>query len=89
MFDFRLHRYDKVGKVTVKTKESAGQVCYETETIYESSEDFFFVEEEKRAALSKNIQSFVGGLYPDGYNEESEPMVADVVVTKKAKETEH
>lgn len=76
-----------MGKITVKTKESAGQVCYETETIYESSEDFFFVEEEKRVALSKNIQSFVGNLYPDGYNEE--PMVADVVVTKKAKETKH
>ncbi len=78
-----------MGKITVKTKESAGQVCYETETIYESSEDYFYVEEEKRAALSKNIQSFVGGMCPDGYNAEPEPMVADVVVTKKAKETKH
>lgn len=78
-----------MGKITVKTKESAGQVCYETETIYESSEDYFYAEEEKRLALSKNIQSFVGGLYPDGYNEEPEPMVADIVVTKKSKETKH
>lgn len=79
-----------MGKITVKTKESAGQVCYETETIYESSEDYFYVEEEKRAALSKNIQSFIGGLDPmDSVNYPDEPMIADVVVTKKTKETKH
>lgn len=73
-----------MGKITVKTKESAGQVCYETETIYESSEDYFFVEEEKRSALSKNIQSFIGGLDPmDSVNYPDEPMVADIQVKKK------
>lgn len=75
-----------MGKITVKTKESAGQVCYETETIYESSEDYFFVEEEKRTALSKNIQSFIGGLDPmDSVNYPDEPMTGEIKVTKKTK----
>lgn len=79
-----------MGKITVKTKESAGQVCYETETIYESSEDYFYVEEEKRAALSKNIQSFVGGMYPpdpegSDINGDSEPAKPFIKVSKKDK----
>jgi hypothetical protein len=76
-----------MGKVTVKTRESAGQVTYETEIVYEDSTDFFFVEEEKRTAMSQNIQNFVGGMYTPESGDE--PMVADVVVTKKTKETKH
>lgn len=75
-----------MGKVTFKTKESAGQVCYETETIYESSEDFFFVEDQKAERLNNAVKSFVGGL---DNNFVDEPMVADVQVTKKPKETKH
>jgi hypothetical protein len=75
-----------MGKVTFKTKESAGQVTYETETIYESSEDFFFVEDQKAERLTNAVKSFVGGL---DNNLVDEPMVADVQVTKKTKETKH
>lgn len=34
-----------MGKITVKTKEAAGQVCYETETIFEDASDYFANEE--------------------------------------------
>lgn len=75
-----------MGKITFKTKESAGQVTYETETIYESSEDFFFVEDQKAERLTNAVKSFVGGL-DSSFAEE--PMVADIQVTKKTKETKH
>lgn len=75
-----------MGKVTFKTKESAGQVTYETETIYESSNDFFFMEDQKAERLNNAVKSFVGGLES---NLGDEPMVADVQVTKKTKETKH
>lgn len=75
-----------MGKVTFKTKESAGQVTYETETIYESSEDFFFMEDQKAERLNNAVKSFVGSLES---NLGDETMVADVQVTKKTKETKH
>jgi hypothetical protein len=76
-----------MGKITFRTKESSGQASYETETIYESSEDFFFVEEQKRESLSQAVKSFVGGMGFDNPLDES--TITEVEVKKKAKETKH
>lgn len=70
-----------MGRITLKTKESAGQVNYETETIYEEASDYFTDQEYKREALVNAVKSYVGNF--------EEPMVADVQVTKKPKETKH
>lgn len=71
-----------MGRITLKTKESAGQVNYETETIYEEASDYFTDQEYKREALVNAVKNYTNAFA-------DEPMVADVQVTKKTKETKH
>lgn len=86
-----------MGKITVKTKECSSQITYETETIYESFEDFLYFEAYKRDAMNEAVKSFVdgqlfGGAYPEdnSFGEEfveKESAVVDIDVGKK--ETKH
>lgn len=75
---------------SVKLKESVERVgdasVSTVEYEFSDSVDFLAWESDKQERLTNALKGLYGGL---GYPEESEPMVADVQVTKKAKETKH
>ena len=75
-----------MGRITVKTKENCGQVTYETETIYESFDDFLYLESSKRDAMNQAVKSFVDSQLFGGYEEPvEESAVVDINVKKKDK----
>ena len=82
-----------MGKITVKTKESAGQVTYETETIFESSEDYFYMKEVERETLSNALKSYADGLdfsFDKPLEDQPADNVTEIKVGKKKPEpTKH
>ena len=72
---------ERVGDASVSTIE------YE----FSDSVDFLAWESDRADRTTAAVKSFANAMYadPDGRFEEPTPMVADVVVTKKAKETKH
>lgn len=72
---------ERVGDATVSTIE------YE----FSDSVDFLAWESDRAERMTNAVKSFTSAMYsdPDGMFEEPTPMVADVVVTKKPKETKH
>ena len=78
---------------SVKYKESSvlGEAASVVEYEFSDATDFFAFDEYRAERLTNAVKSFTSTMYgePDGRFEEPTPMVADVVVTKKAKETKH
>ncbi len=72
-----------MGKITIREPSQVGESRSEVEYIFEDSSDYFAWSEQKTEALNNAIKGLYGGLAPD------EPMVADIQVTKKPKETKH
>lgn len=70
-----------MGKITIRETSQVGESRSEVEYIFEDSSDYFAWSEQKTEALNNAIKGLVGGY--------DEPMVADVQVTKKPKETKH
>lgn len=73
-----------MGKIIVKTKESSGQVSYETETIYESSDDFFILEDIKVERLTNAVRGFGDFLSGESpFENEDAGNVTEIKVAKK------
>lgn len=78
---------------SVKYKESSvlGEAASFVEYEFSDATDFFAFDEYRAERMTNAVKSFANAMYadPDGRFEEPAPMVADVVVTKKPKETKH
>ena len=82
-----------MGAVSIKESvERVGDASVSTiEYEFSDSVDFLAWESDRAERLTNAVKSFTSTMYgePDGRFEEPTPMVADVVVTKKTKETKH
>lgn len=73
-----------MGSVTIRETSSVGESSSSVEYEFSDSVDFLAWEADKQERLTNALKGLYGGLqYPE------EPMVADVQMTKKAKETKH
>lgn len=82
-----------MGSVIIKESiERVGDASVSTiEYEFSDSVDFLAWESDRAERMTNAVKSFANAMYADtdGMFEEPTPMVADVVVTKKAKETKH
>lgn len=70
-----------MGSVKVTETSIAGEISSKVELEFSDASDYFADQEYKREALVNAVKSYVGNF--------EEPMVADVQITKKTKETKH
>lgn len=75
-----------MGSVTLRETSYVGEVSNTIEYEFSDSVDFLAWESDRAERLNNAVKSFVGGL-DSSFTEE--PMVADIQVTKKTKETKH
>lgn len=89
-----------MGSVSIKTKETVGNVTYESEYTFSDASDFFAFEADKREQLINVAQSFnnLSGLFGEGFENndfqsstedlddvESGEKIVDIKVGKKPK----
>lgn len=72
---------------SVKYKESSvlGEAASFVEYEFSDATDFFAFDEYRAERMTNAVKSFTSTMYADPEG----PMIADVVVTKKPKETKH
>lgn len=71
-----------MGSVKVTETSIAGEISSKVELEFSDAQDYFADQEYKREALVNAVKSYTNAFA-------DEPMVADVQVTKKTKETKH
>ena len=80
-----------MGSVRIVETSQVGEAYSSVEYEFSDSVDFLAWESDRVERTTAAVKSFANAMYadPDGRFEEPAPMVADVVVTKKPKETKH
>lgn len=79
-----------MGSVKYRETSIVGEARSIVEYEFTDASDYFAFDEYRQERLTNALKSFVGGLDPmDSVNYADEPMVADIQVTKKPKETKH